>query len=75
MARRFEPQGTRSDDITPLHHRPLGGSASHHPAIQHPLHLTSAPSNASMPVNEEKFTLFLKPVFQQGNVVIYEVPK
>ena len=25
-------------------------------------------------VNEEKFNLFLKPVFQQGNVTIYEVP-
>jgi YYY domain-containing protein len=25
-------------------------------------------------VSEEKFKLFLKPVFQQGNVVIYEVP-
>jgi uncharacterized membrane protein len=25
-------------------------------------------------VSEEKFSLFLKPVFQQGNVAIYEVP-
>ena len=25
-------------------------------------------------VNEEKFNRFLKPVFQQGNVTIYEVP-
>ena len=25
-------------------------------------------------VNEEKFNLFLKPVFQQGVVTIYEVP-
>ena len=25
-------------------------------------------------VNEEKFNIFLKPVFQQGNVIIYEVP-
>ncbi len=28
----------------------------------------------SMPVNEEKFQLYLKPVFQQGSVVIYEAP-
>ena len=28
----------------------------------------------SMPVNEEKFQLHLKPVFQQGSMVIYEVP-
>jgi len=28
----------------------------------------------SMPVNEEKFQLYLKPVFQQGGTVIYEVP-
>jgi len=28
----------------------------------------------SLPVNEEKFAAYLKPVFQQGNVVIYEVP-
>jgi hypothetical protein len=27
-----------------------------------------------MPVNEGKFQLYLKPVFQQGGVVIYEVP-
>ena len=26
------------------------------------------------PVNEEKFSRFLKPVFQQGNVTIYEAP-
>jgi hypothetical protein len=25
-------------------------------------------------VNEEKFNRFLKPVFQQGNVTVYEVP-
>jgi uncharacterized membrane protein len=28
----------------------------------------------SMPVNQEKFQLHLKPIFQQGGVVIYEVP-
>jgi uncharacterized membrane protein len=26
------------------------------------------------PVNEEKFNLFLKPIYQQGSVTIYEVP-
>ncbi|MEO8356416.1 MAG: DUF2298 domain-containing protein [Chloroflexota bacterium] len=26
------------------------------------------------PVDEEKFNLFLKPIYQQGNVTIYEVP-
>jgi uncharacterized membrane protein len=26
-------------------------------------------------VNEEKFNRFLKPVFQQGNTAIYEVPQ
>jgi Uncharacterized membrane protein len=29
---------------------------------------------STYPVNEEKFNLFLKPVYQQGNVTIYEVP-
>jgi len=29
---------------------------------------------STYPVNEEKFRLFLKPVYQQGNVTIYEVP-
>lgn len=28
----------------------------------------------SMPVNEEKFALYLKPVFQQGSTIIYEAP-
>jgi uncharacterized membrane protein len=26
------------------------------------------------PINEEKFNLFLKPIYQQGTVTIYEVP-
>jgi len=26
------------------------------------------------PINEEKFNLFLRPVYQQGNVTVYEVP-
>jgi uncharacterized membrane protein len=29
---------------------------------------------SSYRVNEEKFNNFLKPVFQQGNITIYEVP-
>jgi uncharacterized membrane protein len=29
----------------------------------------------STSLNEEKFISHLKPVFQQGNVVIYEVPQ
>jgi len=29
----------------------------------------------SIGLNEEKFIAHLKPVFQQGNVVIYEVPQ
>ena len=29
---------------------------------------------SSMTVNEEKFQMHLKPIFQQGGVVIYEVP-
>ena len=29
---------------------------------------------STYPVNEEKFNRFLKPVFQQGNTTIYEVP-
>jgi YYY domain-containing protein len=29
---------------------------------------------STYPVNEEKFNRFLKPVFQQGNVTIYEAP-
>ena len=29
---------------------------------------------ASMNVNEEKFIAHLKPIFQQGSTVIYEVP-
>jgi YYY domain-containing protein len=28
----------------------------------------------SMPVNEEKFALYLKPIFQQGSTIIYEAP-
>jgi uncharacterized membrane protein len=29
---------------------------------------------STYPVNEEKFSLFLNPIYQQGNITIYEVP-
>jgi YYY domain-containing protein len=72
----FEPQGTRSDDVIRLYTTARWEEAQ---AIIQQYNIRyifiGTIERVSMRVNEEKFTLFLKPVFQQGNVIIYEAPK
>lgn len=72
----YEPQGTRNDDIIKLYTTARWEEAElviRQYNIRYiyigTLELTS------MNVNEEKFQANLKPIFQQGNVVIYEVPQ
>jgi YYY domain-containing protein len=71
----FEPQGTRSDDVTRLYATARWEEAQ---AIIEKYNIRyiyiGAIERISMQVNEEKFRTFLKPVFEQGNVVIYEAP-
>ena len=69
------PQGARRDDIAKLY------STSSWEEAQSILDqydiryvFIGAIERSSMPVREEKFQTHLKPIFQQGNVVIYEVP-
>ncbi len=71
----FEPQGTRRADITKLYTTARWDEAQ---AIIDQYNIRyiyiGTLERISMPVNEEKFILYLKPVFQQGSVVIYEAP-
>ncbi|MCL4274003.1 MAG: hypothetical protein KJZ77_09045 [Anaerolineales bacterium] len=71
----FEPQGSRSDDIQKLY------STSRWDEAQDIIErydiryiFIGTIERVSMPVNEDKFRLFLTPVFQQGSVTIYEAP-
>jgi hypothetical protein len=70
-----EPQGTRREDITKLYSTTRWDQAK---VIIDQYHIRyiyiGVLERVSMPVNEGKFQLYLKPVFQQGGVVIYEVP-
>ncbi len=70
-----EPQGSRRDDITKLYVTARWDEAQ---TIIEQYNIRyiyiGIMERVSMPVNEEKFRLHLKPVFQQGGVVIYEAP-
>ena len=72
----YEPQGTRFDDINRLY------TTSNWEEAQDIINTYNIRyiyignlERTSMPVNEEKFYLYLTPIFQQGNTVIFEVPK
>jgi len=71
----YAPQGSRSDDIAKLYTTARWEEAQ---AIIETYNIRyiyiGNLERTSLPVNEEKFQTQLKPVFQQGNVVIYEVP-
>lgn len=71
----FEPQGARREDITRLYTTARWDEAQ---GIIQQYNIRyifiGAIERVSMRVNEEKFKLFLKPVFQQGNTIIYEAP-
>jgi uncharacterized membrane protein len=71
----YEPQGSRRDDITRLYTTTHWEEAQ--PIIaQYNIRYVYIGNleRVSMPVREEKFKAHLKPIFQQGGVVIYEVP-
>ncbi len=71
----FEPQGSRRDDIMKLYTTTRWEEAQlviERYNIRY-IYIGTL-ERVSMPVNEEKFQLYLKPVFQQGGVVIYVVP-
>jgi YYY domain-containing protein len=72
----YEPQGTRFDDINRLYTTANWEEARdiiERYNIRY-IYIGSL-ERTSMPVNEEKFYLYLTPIFQQGNTVIFEVPK
>ncbi|MBL8103316.1 MAG: hypothetical protein JNM02_12350 [Anaerolineales bacterium] len=70
-----EPQGSRREDIARLYTTSRWEEAK---SIIEQYNIRyiyiGTLERVSMPVNEEKFQLNLTPVFQQGSVVIYEVP-
>lgn len=71
----FEPQGSRRDDIMKLYTTARWEEAQ---LIIEQYNIRyiyiGTLERVSMPVNEEKFQFYLKPVFQQGDAVIYEAP-
>ena len=70
-----QPQGTRREDITRLYTTARWEEAQ---TIIDQYNIRyiyiGVTEHTSMRVNEEKFQIHLKPVFQQGGVVIYEAP-
>lgn len=71
----YEPQGSRRDDMLTLYSTPRWEDARLIIEDYNIRYIYIGPlERASMPVNEEKFALYLKPVFQQGSTIIYEVP-
>ena len=71
----YEPQASRRDDITKLYTSTRWEEAQ--PIIEkysiRYIYIGNL-ERTSMPVYEEKFKAHLKSIFQQGNVVIYEMP-
>jgi YYY domain-containing protein len=68
-------QGTRQDDIQTLYTTPDWSTAREIIQRYNIRYVyVGNLERSTYPVNEEKFTLFLKPVYQQGSVTIYEVP-
>jgi len=71
----FAPQGSRRDDITKLYTTSRWEEAQAIIKQYNIRYIYIGPlERTSMRVNEEKFKPYLKPVFQQGSVTIYEVP-
>ena len=71
----YAPQGSRSDDITKLYATTDWEEAQFiidRYDIRY-IYIGDL-ERTSMAVKEDKFKTHLKPVFQQGGVVIYEVP-
>ena len=72
----YEPQSSRRDDINKLYVTARWEEAQ---AVIQKYNIRyiyiGALEHTSMRVNEEKFKQYLKPIFQQGGVTIYEVPQ
>jgi YYY domain-containing protein len=68
-------QGTRRDDIQALYTTPDWSTAQEIIRRYNIRYVyVGTLERSAYPVNEEKFSLFLKPIYQQGSVTIYEVP-
>jgi YYY domain-containing protein len=68
-------QGSRQDDIQTLYTTPYWETAQEIIDRYDIRYVYVGPlERSAYPVNEEKFNLFLHPIYQQGNVTIYEVP-
>jgi YYY domain-containing protein len=73
--RDYALQGSREQDIETLYSTPDWGTAQEIIKRYDTRYiLVGNLERVTYHVNEEKFNRFLKPVFQQGNVVIYEAP-
>jgi uncharacterized membrane protein len=73
--RDYALQGTRKDDLQTLYTTPNWDAAREIIDRYDIRYIYIGPlERSTYPVNEEKFNLFLKPIYQQGNVTIYEVP-
>lgn len=72
----YAPQGTREDDIIKLYTTARWEEADSVIKQYNIRYIYIGMLEfTSMSINEEKFMANLKPIFQQGNVVIYEVPQ
>lgn len=71
----YAPQGSRRDDITRLY-TTIRWEEAQLILKQYNIRYIyiGNTERTTLPVNEEKFQTYLKPIFQQGGVVIYEVP-
>jgi len=71
----YAPQGTRRDDVTKLYSATRWEEADLLIKQYNIRYIYIGALERSVPVSEEKFASHLQPVFQQGTVVIYEVPQ
>jgi YYY domain-containing protein len=72
----YTPQGSRNTDIIKLYTTPRWEEAQTIIAQYNIRYIyIGVLERTSMPVKEEKFQAHLKPIFQQGGVVIYEAPQ
>jgi YYY domain-containing protein len=73
--RDYALQGTRKDDLQTLYSTPDWNTAQGIISRYNIRYVYIGPlERSTYTVNEEKFKKFLKAVYQQGNVTIYEVP-
>jgi uncharacterized membrane protein len=71
----YEPLGSRREDITKLYATARWEEAQLILAKYNIRYVyIGTLERASMPVSENKFKTYLKPIFQQGDTIIYEVP-